>query len=140
MTRYTCARETIWPFLLRETEKCRTPEKVPGSACDPPNSRTRRGGTRPDSVRYYGGFAQDDTHGVEQVDGHADPAGGRPAFAAQAQHSAQLEDHQRCRNDLPGMVDVFHCKPQPGGQAAHALLREEPQVLRRGHEPPSRAG
>src|SRR5947209_5896123 len=37
------------------------------------------------------------------------------------------------------MIDMRERKPERGGQAAHARLREEPQMLRWRHEPPPRA-
>src|SRR5262249_15243898 len=76
------------------------------------------------------GLAQDDAHGVEQVDGHADPAGGGDALAGEPEHPPQLKDDERSRNDLPGMVEMLERKPEAGGQAAHARPRKEPQMLR----------
>jgi hypothetical protein len=45
---------------------------------------------------------------IEQVDRYAGVAECRESWFAQSQHPPQLEDHQRARNDLPGMINVGH--------------------------------
>src|SRR5262249_61451058 len=52
----------------------------------------------------------------------------------------QVKADERGRNDLPGMVEMREHKPERARQAAHARLREKPQVLWRRHQPPARAG
>src|SRR5262249_60541379 len=81
-----------------------------------------------------------DTHGVEQVGGHADAVGRGHGIAAKAEHSPELKGDEGGRNDLPGMVEMLERKPEAGGQAAHARPRKEPQMLWRRHQPPARAG
>src|SRR5262249_59922381 len=60
--------------------------------------------------------------------------------ASEPEHPPQLKGDERGRNDLPGMVEMLERKAEAGGQAAHARPRKEPQMLRRRHEPPARAG
>src|SRR5215831_949402 len=84
-------------------------------------------------------LAQDDAHGVEQVYRYPDPAGGSHALATQAEHSPQLKGDQRGRHDFPGMVHTLNRQAKAPGQSAHAFPRKKPEVLRRGHKPPSRA-
>src|SRR5262249_29557174 len=57
-------------------------------------------------------LAQHDTHGVEQVHRHADPAGGGDALAGEPEHPPQLKADERGRNDLPGMVEMREHKPE----------------------------
>src|SRR5262245_60239052 len=106
-----------------------------------PNPSPYQGRERTERIAHPSSrLAQDDTHGVEQVDRYADPAGGGDARADEPEHSPQLKGDERSWNDLPGMVEMLQRKPERGGQAAHARPREEPQMLRRRHQPPSRAG
>src|SRR5262249_38170241 len=122
-----------WSFgIARRMTISRQPMRAPGKGS--------RLSPQPDSdgnVRLP--LAQDDAHGVEQVYRYPDPAGGSHALATQAEHSPQLKGDQRGRHDFPGMVHTLNRQAKAPGQSAHAFSRKKPEVLRRGHEPPSRA-
>src|ERR1044072_8644167 len=80
---------------------------------------------------------QHEAHGVEQVDGYPDASGVFHARRADPEHALQLEDDQRGRNDLPWMVHMLHRKAHSARHPTLALLGEDPEVLRRGHQPPA---
>src|SRR5262245_16569564 len=64
----------------------------------------------------------------------------RPTCVVLVERIPSLEDDERGRDDLPGMIHMLEPELETASQSAHALLGEEPKVLRRRHQPPSRTG
>jgi hypothetical protein len=62
--------------------------------------------------RRSGRFPQNDTHGIELVDRYPDTTGNWRARRAHSKHAPQLENDQRGRDDLPGVIHMLYRKSQ----------------------------
>jgi len=85
--------------------------------------------------RRSGRFPQNDTHGIEHVDRYPDTTGNWRARRAHSKHAPQLENDQRGRDDLPGVIHMLYRNiqnvggwPPDGSQGLgighHPILRQ----------------